>query len=340
MPRPDFPRSLSEFYARFPDEKAALQFVVDSRWPEGEGCPRCGVQKIYPRKDRPGGLRCSSCKYIFSATAGTAMEGTRLPLRLWLEAAYQVVTDKRGVSAKGLQAKLKIKRYETAYMILQKLRASMVAPERTRLSGTVEVDESSVGAPQEGKPGRSKAEGKYLVVGAVEVREWTDKDGEVRTRPGRIRLRHIENVIQPVLFEFIRNSVEPGATVVTDGLIHYKALPREGYPHEVQMHTFERPQAEVLKHYHLVISNLKAWLQGTFHGAVGRAPTGGARGKHLQAYLNEYVFRFNRRHNLFAAFQTLLGIAGRVEAPTYAGLYASGTDRWAHPNPRRADHHG
>ena len=325
MARPAFPRSLPEFFRMLGDERACFDFVLQSRWPdEGDRvCPSCGGAEFYAPDDRLV-IVCARCKHIQSATAGTVMQDTRQPLSFWLLAAYLLVTDKRGLSARQLQRTLGLKRYEVAYQMLHKLRAAMVNPERDRLTGRVEVDESSIGGPQTGKPGRSRAEGKYLVVGAVEVRRWKDpKTGEFRTRPGRTRLRHIDNVVQPVLFEFVKESVEPGATVITDGLIHYKALPQEGYRHEVQMHTFNRPQAEVLKHYHLMISNLKAWFHGTFHGAVGRAPTGGTRGKHLQAYLDEFSFRFNRRHNLFAAFQTVLGIAGKVEGPTEASLYAT-----------------
>ncbi len=335
MARPDFPRSIPEFFRMFPDEKACLRFVAESRWPDGVGCPKCGEEKIYDRKDRKGGLRCSKCGYIFSATAGTVMENTKLPLCTWLQAAYLMVTDKRGLSAKQLQRDLKIGNYETAWNILQKLRAAMVAPDRSRLTGRVEVDESYIGGPQEGKRGRG-AEGKYLVVGAVEVRERTNpKTGEVSTYPARARFRHIDNAIQPVLVDFALETIEDGATVVTDGLEAYNILPEFGFPHEVESTARGLDPDSVLRHYHLAVSNLKTWLLGTFHGAVGRAPEGGTKGKHLQGYLNEFVFRFNRRHNLFAAFQTMLGIAGRVKAPTQEALYASGPGRFAHPNPRR-----
>lgn len=316
MARPGFPRSLPEFFRMFPDERTCRQFVSDSRWPDGKRCPKCGGEEFYADSEsRAGRLQCSSCKHLFSATAGTVMENTKLPLSTWLQAAYLMVTDKRGISAKQLQRDLGIKGYETAWNILQKLRTAMVAPDRSRLMGRVEVDESYIGGPEEGKRGRG-AGGKSLVVGAVEVREWTSpKTGKVSTSPGRVRFRHIDNASQPVLVDFMLETVESGTAVVTDGLEAYNILPQFGFPHEVESTACGLKQDAVLRHYHLAVSNLKTWLKGTFHGAV--------EGKHLQGYLNEFAFRFNRRHNLFAAFQTMLGIAGKVKGPTQEALYAS-----------------
>jgi len=336
MPRPAFPRSLPEFFRMFPDEASCLKFIEESRW-QGDSakCPKCRGVDFYSRADRKGGLECAGCGHTFSAMAGTVMENTKLPLSTWLQAAYLMVTDKRGISAKQLQRALGMKRYETAYTLLQKLRAAMVNPDRTNLTGRVEVDESYIGGPEPGKRGRG-AEGKYLVVGAVEVREWTSpKTGEVSTYPGRVRLRHIDNAIQPVLVDFVLETVEDGTTVVTDGFEAYEILPKFGYPHKVESTSRGMKQDAVLRHYHLAVSNLKTWLKGTFHGAVGRAPAGGIHGKHLQGYLNEFAFRHNRRHNLFAAFQTMLGIAGQVKGPTQEALYASRPGRFNQANPRR-----
>jgi hypothetical protein len=325
MARPEFPRSLLEFQRTFRDERACFDFIVQSRWPDRDFmCPACGASEVYAPQDRLV-LICVACKHIQSATAGTVMEGTRQPLGSWLLAAFLVVTDKRGVSAKQLQRDLGLKRYEVAYHMLHKLRAAMVNPSRDRLHGRVEVDESFLGAPVPGKPGKASIlpGGKAIIVGAVEVREWTTRDGEVRTRPGRVRLRHTPTIMARDLIPFVVDAVEPGSTVVTDGYNIYDALPAKGYPREIEMLTFKRPQKDVLKHLHLVFSNLKAWIAGTFHGSVSD--------KHLQAYLNEFTFRFNRRDNLFAAFQTVLGIAGRVKGPTKAGLYARGPVRYTHP---------
>jgi len=303
----------------FPDERACIQFVTDSRWPEGKRCPKCAGEYFYADSaSRAGRFQCSACKHLFSATAGTVMENTKLSISTWLQAAYLMVTDKRGISAKQLQRNLKIGRYETAWTMLQKLRAAMVNPDRTTLSGRVEVDETFVGGPVPGKRGRGTAgpEGKAIVLGAVEVRERTNlKTGEISTYPGRIRLRLVDDFGAATCLGFIKDVVEPGAIVVTDDYHSYDGLPDVGYTREILSTAKGQAQDEVLPHFHLAVSNLKTWLKGTFHGAVEQ--------KHLQGYLNEFTFRFNRRHNLFAAFQTMLGIAGKVAGPTREALYAS-----------------
>jgi len=152
-------------------------------------------------------------------------------------------------------------------------------------------------------------------VGAVEVCEWTSpKTGKVSTYPGRVRFRHINNAVQSVLMDFVLETVECGTTVVTDGFKAYHILPQFGYAHEIESIARGMEQDTVLRHYHLAVANLKAWIKGTFHGAL--------EGKHLQGYLDEFAFRHNRRHNLFAAFQTMLGIAGKIKGPTQKALYA------------------
>lgn len=311
----------------FPDERVCVQFVIDSRWPDGKPvCPKCGVDTTYPRNDRSEGRKCAKCGYIFSVTAGTVMENTKLPLSTWLQAAFLMVTDKRGISAKQLQRALGIKGYETAWSMLQKLRAAMVNPDRSKLTGRVEVDESYIGGPKEGKRGRG-AEGKNLVVGAVEVCEWTSpKTGKVSTYSGRIRFRHIDNAIQPVLVDFALETIEGGAMVVTDGLEAYHILSQFGYSHNVESTARGMKQDDVLRHYHTAVANLKTWIKGTFHGRI--------EGKHLQGYLNEFAFRFNRRLNLFAAFQTILGIAGKIKGPTQAALYAGAPIHSTQGSPR------
>ncbi len=329
MTRPAFPRSLPEFFKMFPDEKECLKFIHESRWPQGgPKCSKCGSQTCWARKDRVGGLECGECGYTFSATAGTVMKNTKLPLSTWLQAAYLIVTDKRGISAKQLQRDLGIKRYETAYTLLQKLRAAMVSPKRSRLHGVIEVDETLIGGPVPGKRGRGTAGPgkKAIVVGAVEVRSFVHRrSGQTRTRPGRIRLRLVDDFKAKTLLGFVEGCVEPGTLVFTDDLSSYDRLADMGYEHQVESTTLGMEQDAVLPHLHLVFSNLKTWLEGTFHGSVSQ--------KHLQGYLNEFAFRFNRRGNLYAAFQTLLSIAPKVKAPTRNEIYATGSKRFQHKNP-------
>jgi transposase-like protein len=307
MPKPAYPRNIMEFTRQFATEELCLEYLVRCRWPDGFRCRRCGNDKSWPRPDRKA-LRCTGCDLITSVTAGTAMHRSRLPLKSWIWAAYLVTTDKRGVSALGLQRQLGLTRYETAYQLLQKLRCAMVAPDRAQLFGVVEVDETLIGAPIRGRKDRSASD-KAVVVGAVEV--CPTKKG---TRPGRIRLRHLPTSAKPHLLKFVKESIERGALVVTDGHETYDAVEGLGYEHGIESTSMGEAQEDVLKHLHMVFSNLKTWLDGTHHGAVSK--------KHLQSYLDEFTFRFNRRRTPQAAFQTLLGIATTVPPRTYESVYA------------------
>ncbi len=328
MPRPDFPRSLLEFHRMFRDERDAFDFVLRSRWPEAadRACASCGGARFYPSNRRLV-LTCAGCKRPQSATAGTVMHHSHLPIGTWLLAAWLLVTDKRGVSARQLERQLGVS-YETAWMVLQRLRAAMVDPGRGRLHGSVEVDETFIGGVRHGRKGREmkpETAGKFVVVGAVEVRRALRPSDmrEVR-RPARLRLRLVPDKGAAHLLRFVEDVVDPGTTVWTDASPSYAGLGDRGYAHGIQSTALGMAQDTILPHLHLAFSNLKTWLAGTFHGRV--------EAKHLQGYLNEFCFRFNRRDNLYAAFQTLLGIAPRVEGPDYAGIYAEGPGRFVHPS--------
>ena len=305
MPRPSFPSTVFEFNQRFPDEESCLRYMIESRWPEGFVCSRCGSKEHYWKAARHL-LQCKSCGYQASVTAGTVMNRSRMPLLTWFNAAFLVTTHTPGMSALQLQRRLGIASYQTAFTMLHKLRAATVRTDRTRLSGVVEVDETYIGGPKEGKPGRG-AEGKVIVAGAVDVK------GKYANR---LRLWVIPNVTIDTLTAFVKANVAEGSTVNTDDWIGYNRLGPVGYDHVVSTD---------LIHIHRVFSNLKTWLLGTHHGSVSK--------QHLQAYLNDFMFRFNRRATPMAAFQTILGLAGERIGPTYAGLYgvAKGEELWTHP---------
>ncbi len=304
MPRPDFPKTIFEFQQWFPDEKACLEFMIKSRWPDGFVCPRCGFNEYFWKEARQL-LQCKQCGYQASVTAGTIMHRSKQPLTTWFQAAYLVTTHTPGMSALQFQRQVGIPSYKTAFLMLHKLRASMVRPGRTNLSGFVEVDETYIGGEHPGKSGRG-AEGKVIVVGAVDVH------GKYANR---VRLQVIPNVTQATLTDFVKTNAEEGSTVKTDDWSGYDKLDQSGYKHIVSTE---------LIHIHRVFSNLKTWLLGTHHGVSPQ---------HLQSYLNEYTFRFNRRGTPMAGFQTVLGLAkGRI-GPTYRGLYevAKGRREWVHP---------
>jgi len=213
-------------------------------------------------------------------TAGTIFQDTRTSLRLWFQAMWWVTTQKNGASALGLQRILGLKRYETAWTMLHKLRHAMVRPGRDLLTGRVEVDECYVGGLEEGLPGRLNLDKALIVVAAQE-----DGPGI-----GRIRMRHIVDASAASLMPFVQDSVEPGSVIHTDGWLGYLPVESKGYQHEV---TFlkgkKKTPSELMPRVHLAISLLKRGLMGTHQGAVSH--------KHLDYYLDEFTFRFNRRRS-------------------------------------------
>jgi transposase-like protein len=226
-----------------------------------------------------------------------------MPLTQWFWAAYLVTTQTPGLSALQLQRQLGIRTYETAWTMLHKLRRAMVRPERESLHDKVEVDETYIGGPEVGLRGGRHLVGKALVIGAVEVRG---------KGSGRIRLQVIPDVSARSLTGFVKAHVEAGALVLTDAWQGYASLSRLGYRHRSRTQGEPERAAKILPRVHRAFGNLKTWLRGTHHG-VGH--------KHLQAYLDEFTFRFNRRRTPMAAFQTLLGLGAQLPPTTYKDLY-------------------
>lgn len=311
MPRPDFPRSLREFQTRFADEDACRLYLAASRWPDGFRCPRCGFDGAL---ELPARLlwRCRKCGRDTSVTAGTVLHRTRVPLTHWFWATYLVTTHTPGLSALQLQRQLRIGRYETAWMMLHKLRQAMVRPDRELLHEKVEVDETYVGGPEAGLRGGRELGDKALVVGAVEVRGTVSGTRRRRTVSGRVRLQVVPDASGPSLSGFVRANVEPGAIVVTDAWQGYAPLTRMGYRHRPRTQGEPKRAEKILPRVHRVFGNLKTWLGGTHHGVSHQ---------HLQAYLDEFTFRFNRRRVPMAAFQTLLGLGAQRPPTTYNQLY-------------------
>ncbi len=322
-----FPKSLPDFQKMFPDDAACAAYLEKAKWGDGFACPHCGnVGEPFRLANRPGILQCRSCRRQTGLLVGTVMERSHTPLSVWFWAAYLVACQTPGISAVQFQRQLGLTRYETAFGILHKLRAGMVRPDQDRIGGIhgehVEVDETWVG-------GRTRGAGrgvhhKTLVACAVEVRHRKPGTAQDKRKDGRyagrVRLSVAIDRSADSLCGFVERAVAPGTLVVTDEWSAYASLRKRGYDHHAIAQCGEPEVAEdFLPIIHLVFANLKTWLNGIHHGVSDR---------HLQAYLNEFTFRFNRRFYPFNAFRSLLGIAGGVVAPTYAELYSG---EWEHP---------
>ena len=273
----DYPRNLAEFERRFATQQACRAYLEQLRWSEGFRCPRCDGTKAWRVRER--WWQCAGCAHQTSVTAGTIFQDTRTPLPTWFRAMWWVTNQKSGVSALGLQRALGLGSYKTAWTWLHKLRRAMVRPGRDRLTGRVEVDETHWGAAEAGAWGRRKLN-KVLIAVAVE---------QVGRRGlGRIRMRQIPDASADSLQGFVGEAITPGSLIHTDGWVGYDRLEQSGYGHRITFVKGQRESAaDLLPRVHQVVSLLKRWLLGTHHGAVSF--------DHLDYYLDEFTFRFNRR---------------------------------------------
>jgi transposase-like protein len=270
----DYPKTMIEFEQRFSSEESCREYLYQMRWPEGFICPRCSHQKCWKMQNNI--YRCKRCKYRLSVKAGTIFQDSRIPLCLWFRAMWQVVSQKNGISALGLQRALGLKRYETTWTMLHKLRIAMIRPGRDRLVGPVEVDETYIGGIRSGKRGRG-AGGKTLVLVAVE-------DNGIRL--GRIRLHKVKDASGQSLIPAINEIIQPKSEVRTDGWEGYSQLSSSGYRHNIIRKTADVGK-NLLPLANRVTALLKRWLIGTHQGKPSSI--------HLDYYLDEFVFRFNRR---------------------------------------------
>jgi len=291
------------FEKRFPTEKACFDYLVDLRWPHGFICPKCGHTEFYPIERRKL-FQCRHCKHQASVTAGTIFHKLKQPLKTLFWAVFLVATSKKGISALELQRKLGINCYKTSWLLLHKIREAMVSSGNFPLKNLVEADETYVGGAAEGKAGRG-AQGKSLVAGAVEVNPETEA-------MGRAYLQKIQTHSTGELGAFINHRVAKGTKVKTDGLPSYNFLDAE-YEHITTKAKDVQSKGELLPKFHIVISNFKTWMRGTFN----RYPD-----KHIQRYIEEYTFRFNRRWNLDNIFDKLLTRCIQRTTITFAELSA------------------
>ncbi len=341
-PKP--PETLMQFAAKFRTEKACANYLFSLRYPGGYACPKCGSVKAWQVAEQPGMMICDHGHKV-SVTAGTALHRSKLPLQTWFLGAWLVATHKSGISALSFQNQLGLSRLETAWTLLHKLRGALFAPEREQLSSFcadpshsehwIEVDQVEVGGKQERADRDARGSNKTIVLVGVEVHKWhgqihrDDLEGKEslrkaapawHTRAGRVRMRVVPTHGTVDALTFIRDNIAPGSMIHTDAHGSFNLSRAYGYQHET---TVAKRDENPLPTLGRVTTNLKRWLMGTHKGAVSP--------EHLQAYLNEFVFRFNRRLTPWFAFNRALGLAA-MERPTveYEGLYKH---TWQHPNP-------
>ena len=282
----EYPMTFDEFVKQFSTEEQCRDYLFKLRWPDGFVCLRCGGgeyrildNKLYD---------CKKCKHQSSVIAGTIFQDTRSPLKTWFTAIWWVTTQKYGASAEGLKQVLGLSNYATAWTWLHRIRKAMVRSDRTKLSGTVEIDEAYIGGEEHSVSAGRGTGNKVLVAIAVELYETEKINTTGLKKPGRVRISVIPDATKESLLSFVMKNVESGSEVITDGWPSYACLGKNGYTHTVYIKRNKQTDEMILPHVHLIASLLKRWLLGTHQGAVSD--------KHMQAYLEEYTFRFNRRN--------------------------------------------
>jgi transposase-like protein len=298
----EYPMTFDEFTTKFATEEQCRDYLYSLRWANGFVCPKC--KKAVEATPIGNQLyQCPNCRRQTSVIAGTIFQDTRKPLKVWFTAIWWVTTQKSGASAMGLQRVLGLKSYTTAWTWLHKIRTAMVDPKRSKLTGKVEVDETYIGGEEHGgKRGRG-TENKTLVAIGVELLEG-------KNQLGRVRMQIVPDASANSLTSFIESNIEKGSNVITDGWSGYSPIASKGFTHTVIDKYDIEDEKNLMPHVHMITSLLKRWLLGTHQGAIQEI--------HLQAYLDEYVFRFNRRKsaNRGLLFYRLLECAMQVPPTT------------------------
>ena len=273
----EYPSNQIEFERAFATDEQCIAFLAQLRFVDGFVCPKCNHTEYWT--NNRGLAVCKICKYQLSVTAGTIFHKSRIPLSLLFRVLWSIVAQKNGASASGVQRILGLEKYSTAWTWLHKFRRLMVLPNREKLSGTIEVDETLVGGKQSGKRGRG-AEGKILVIIAIE------KQGR---KTGRVRLATILNASKASINQFIKSNIEKGSVIITDGWKGYNDLSKMKYTREIEDKKLKLDDELILPKVHRIASLLKRWLLGTHQNYVSQDK--------LDYYLDEFSFRYNRRNS-------------------------------------------
>ena len=316
---PESPITYFDFQRMFPDENACFRYLERLRWPKGFVCETCSERgEPFRFAARPKVLKCRACNQDTSITAGTVMHRSKTNIHIWFWAAYLVATQTSGVSALEIQKKFGIQRYETAFQLLHKLRSAMVRPGRDKIGAEwpVELDVIYVGGKT--KSGVQGKTDQIPVIIAVEIRHKEvrkPKSGKIvqRALAGRVRLKVLEDKSARPINNFVQDNIAPGATITSDDGTEFKFLKPLGFNHRpVAMRGDRDKMDKYLPMVSRVTANLKTWIDGTFHGVAT---------KHLQTYLNEFIFRFNRRFYRPVSFRSLILLGILNVGLTYRQVY-------------------
>lgn len=283
-----YPLNQIEFETMFSDEAHCFEYLVRLKWPEGFSCPLCNHGDYWITKRKM--LVCKQCRHQTSPTAGTMFHRAKKPLHVYFRALWWIIAQKNGVSAAGIKNILGLGSYQTAWEWLHKFRRLMVLPDREKLSGKVEVDETFVGGSRGGKRGRG-ADGKSLIVIAVEIKE---------CGLGRIRMGIVPNASYKSLKRFVTTNIESGSHLITDGWPSYPKMKDDGYEHTAINEETAMDPENLTPNVHRIASLLKRWLLGTHQNFAQKS--------HLEYYLDEFTFRHNRRKSKSRGllFETLI----------------------------------
>lgn len=291
--------SFFEYQEQFSDEEECFKYLFRLRWPNGFVCPKCGGSEYYMICKHKR-FQCKQCRHQTSVTAGTVFHRSHQPLRILFMAVYLIATSKKGLSAMELRRKLGISGYKTAWLLMQKIRTAMASSGKFLLTRMVEIDETYIGGHREGPRGRG-AKDKTLVAIAVETNGST---------MGRAYLKTINSLTMIELEHFVKDHVARATKVSTDGHKSYGSLNND-YVHVPVKQSKACSKSDVLPKVHIIVANLKMWLRGTYNCLPA---------KHLQRYLDEFVFRSNRQWNLENIFDKLLVRCVNANTITYAEL--------------------
>lgn len=315
----DYPMNILEFQKMFPDETACLKYLERMRWPNGFCCSKCSqVGEPFRILKRPRVLKCKACHHETSITAGTVMHRSKIDVLVWFWAAHLVSTQTPGISALELQRKLGIAHYQAAFQMLHKLRSAMVRPNRDKIGEEWPLELDIVYLGGRTKSGISGKTNQTPVIIAVELRQRETRDPIIkkikqRALAGRIRLQKLPNKAAVGVNQFVQNCVAPGASIVSDDGAEFSSLNKLGFKHQaVAMRSDKIKMDSTLPMISVVTANLKTWIDGIFHGVIK---------KHLQAYLDEFMFRFNRRFYRAVSFRSLLELGALTPGVTYKDVY-------------------